>query len=359
MAASYQTPGGPLFPDPRLLFEYVEQADTSALGSYFSAVVKQEVGHTSTLESDDSTSEIVPNDQNDSLANYDGTSEANNFGLERGLACISFTTVLAATGLEFEKGDFQTNLSITDGEKFTANLATYESDAVIKNGVDSIVRGCLGRITMAHTPSVLDESHATFHLAPKFEGINEYIDKPDQYRTATFELLRNANDIATQLERLGIDPSLAESLRAAHAAEVEGLLPEWAVANYWGLFQRPTADLFGHEWSQWLEADEWQKFHDYIDAAAVRAPQNSRFMHLLAANTTRNIQDLRDGVFEPIDQPQTEPGDEDPFDAAEIALSHRDDDEFFSESDQAAEDAYRQQLVRAQQKLAPFLHTTS
>jgi len=82
-------------------------------------------------------------------------------------------------------------------------------------------------------------------------------------------------------------------------------------------------------------------------------------MHLLATNATRNIQDVLDGVFAPADPPQTERGYEDPFEAAEIALSHRDDDEFFRDSDQAAEDAYRQLLIQAQQKLVPFLASAS
>jgi len=137
--------------------------------------------------------------------------------------------VLEATGLGFTPDVFAPQIVITDGQRFAEALAQVPQDDIdLRDGVTAIVKQSLDTVALTQIPPEFDEWGEAL-LTPNEENPLG----PTNARTVG-EVLSNAPQIADGLQNIDANPSVADGVRSAHTAEIEGVLPLWAVYHRWG-----------------------------------------------------------------------------------------------------------------------------
>ncbi|HZE87157.1 MAG TPA: hypothetical protein VE090_03015 [Methylomirabilota bacterium] len=328
------------------LIGYLSKVAPVAFGSFFVALLKKENLHPSSEPSNE-----------EGLAAFDiPSTEKSKLQFNQELVAEQYRQTLQATGLEFSKDVFLPGLAIADGELFAETLANIpKGNKTLKKGVEDIVRHSLTTIRLAHVPNIDSEDYNTAHLHPKLQPeVTTNKDTFNAYNKVTTQTLLNARDIAAQLEHLEINPKVIRGLKTAHTAEIEKMLPEWAIAENFGLYNQPTTHWLDLEWTQWATKEEWQKLHDFVDNAAAKAPANSRFLNDLATSMLTNISKLRKGDLAPTERQVTK-------------FDYEKDDDFFDFAiketpemiarNQEDEREYATYLAAAEKKLQKFSHT--
>lgn len=277
-----------------ILMQVVDSSRGAAFGGLFAAIAKDEL-------------RAAPVEDMDGLAAYDApATEEGKLQFDQDLTAVQYQQTLRATGLRFGDSVFVPQLTIADGEQFASTLVSIQQGSdTLRAGLSDIVAGVLIGVSMAHVPSFSDEeAYARCHLHPKLQP--EVADDPqaaETYYQTTTQTLLHARTIAAELERLGASQKVVADLRRAHEAELEGMLPEWAVAAHWGLYRPPTTYALEYLWTQWATPEEWQGLCDFMDNAAAKAPAGSKFVRGLAATILSGVQNLRNGVFVPTERP--------------------------------------------------------
>ena len=117
------------------------------------------------------------------------------------------------------------------------------------------------------------------------------------------QALLHAKPLCEAMTRAGIYEPIITSLRNAHTAEIEGLLPHWAIAEKLGLYNPPTPKANEFHWTCW-EGSEWSTVEDLVQDAIARNPE-SQFARNLVDTTITNIQRLRRKDYAPSAVPAT------------------------------------------------------
>lgn len=335
-------PGAPSIQRPPFLqsiaeaMNYLDQAKDKAWGSFLAAVAKNEIGE--------------PLEQyQDSLASFDApTTEASKLRLEQQLALLMYHESLAEAGLKLDENPFNSGLDIINGQKFAAMLASAQpDDKAILQGSQTILARALDLIEQAYIPLSIDqEDIPDWHTNPQLQPeIAESEAATQAHNARVTDILINAGHIVQNLQNLNGDAEIIANLERAQVAEVEGLLPHFAVAWHLNLYESAVGDL-EPQWSTWIEPGEWQTFFDFIESAQAKAPPNSRFMKDIAVTMLRNIAEHRAQLVSyEYEEIVTEDGTR-----QRVALSEE-DIAFY----QAADQRYNEQLDAAESLLQRLL----
>ncbi|HEX9153751.1 MAG TPA: hypothetical protein VF809_02945 [Candidatus Saccharimonadales bacterium] len=239
-------------------------------------------------------------DHDDSLASFDvPDTEVACLRSDQEIAGIQYQTTLDEAGLGIGSSAFTPGLVVKDGEAFVRRLATVpdEGHDTLLKGMADVVSGALSSVMLAHVPNVVDREYPGYYLEAGFQP--DAVANLKEYRQSTAQVLMYAQEIAEGLDNIGTDPTIARDLRNAQTAEIEGMLPEWAMAQHMGLYDAPTTNSLDRGWTQLVEPEEWQVLVDFVEQTSAKAPPHSVFVRTLAATAADNIHRLRTGVLEP------------------------------------------------------------
>lgn len=329
------------------LTSHLANLQKNAGGALFAAVVKKE--------------DVISSPEREGeLASFDDPSEKGALRFSQELTSIQYQDTLTAFGISFSNSVFAPRLTIANGRQFVTMLATIEEKSeTFQKGVKGVVSASVDSIANAYIPDIFDEEkYAVFHLRPEFQlEVNTQGDAFKDYNQAVSQTVPQLHEIAKQLNRLDFDPQLVAELQTMDAAGAEGMLPEWAVAHSWGLFRLPTTDMLDLEWTQWSTPEDWQKLHDFLDKAKLKAPQNSQFLHNLSKGLLQGIRNVLNDEFVPSERPSFS-SKIDPAVVATFEFDSIDNDPEIIALNEEYNRQYEALLQAAEKKLQGFLHTS-
>jgi hypothetical protein len=236
----------------------------------------------------DDLSYLSPED-NESL--HDLTAPEETLRFHHKLETNQYHAALDATGTELSKSAYFPGIQIKDGEKFATALAAMpEEDDELRYVAEQVIDTTLTNVVERYIPPHQDKRYPKSLSQPALlPEATEATPQADSQRAQAAQAVLHAPSLASELERLGAEPHLVTQLNNIRIADGEGMLPHWAVAHHWGLFDPPASE---HEWTRWVQPFEWQNFHGFIDNLVEVAPPQSKFAKNLVSATLSNVTHL-------------------------------------------------------------------
>ncbi len=269
------------------LFGFTDQSQGN-LGALFVAIASREdVGAPDTVEH---------------LADFDNVTQRGQLKFDQDIAAVQHQDTLESAGLGFDADVFSGSLCIRDGEKFVQALGTVpETSEILQKGLNSILRHFLHDVAYAYIPTPAAFDRNTYE---KF--IFDPSPTPAPWADAAIFLgvLLTTDHAVREFARLEASHHALRNLQALHAAGLENMTAEWAIAHHWGLFTPPTTRWGDSAWTQWSRQEHWNVFFEYLEHARLKAPTNSEFIALLIGGMLHNVDNLRNGMLEPTERPR-------------------------------------------------------
>jgi|GEM_PF-2653462 len=286
----------PVVRDIERAMEYLQGTQSEAFGAMFGALALDEKLRPETPAPD--AEEDPFSVDSDSLAAYDTpTTRFDTQAWDQELNISAYQASIAESGLALGPDAFMPQLVLADGEKFANTLAAIpliEPGSTLHSGFGRVISSALYHMHEKYTPSINDDDYTTFST-PRVAS-QDTVHEDDALERAealsASELLVHADAISDALADVGMEAAAAD-VRRVRTAETEGMLPHWAVAEEWDLFDPPTTHWLDRQWTQW-ETSDWDRIDTFLDDAQTYAPEDSRFMYDLAITLDTNIQRLID-----------------------------------------------------------------
>jgi hypothetical protein len=270
---------------------------------------------------------------------------------------MQYADALQEAGLSVRSDPFMPGLTIKDGQVFAQWLTTVPNEEgyeALREGAQNVVITALAGVKFANIPTIVDREYPGYFLEAQFRPDN--VADLEEYNQATAQLLIHTQEIADNLDCIDADPTVARDLRNAQTAEVEGMLPAWAMAHHLGVYDPPTTDIQERVWTQLIEPEEWEVLAQFLEQASEETPPGSNFIQTLARAMEENIRRLRTSDLEPSRRPALPP------------IEDVDDDDFMDqimedpEAIAAAEEwrrQYENTLSRVEQRIQQVLDRNS
>lgn len=232
------------------------------------------------------------------------------FVLRQTLKMQAHTEAMARMGIGHHIAGIKPALHIIDGRRFYEAFVHVDpqlTNEVLADGAQQTVDTSLNLIRDAYIPPASDRDAIGLLVEPGLNGLAPGLTPEDplfrrkfeQHQRLVYETIMHAPGISEALEHVGASEHTIRALRAAYTADLEGLLPQWAVAQKWGLYRPATRRGTELEWSGWHRDEDWDPLLDYLEVTAGKARPDSPFLSHLAVTFADNIHNRLMGIYAP------------------------------------------------------------
>ncbi len=168
---------------------------------------------------------------------------------------------------------------IADPVKLTASLSCIHEHTLppsVQHGLNKTLKSFTGGLwaTVINTNGEQVDSYGAIPYWMKSSG---YYPEPEAYAQAT-HTLAHGEKLATQFERLGVDPQSVHALRNVSRYYQEGMIVEWALGHEMGFDEDPYRSKDRPLYQQDHDSTYWDAYFRVLDGAEAKSQPGDTFV---------------------------------------------------------------------------------